>query len=72
MNQLKQFIKPKVMNECGNRREIPLILVFGKVFHQFIFYISNSFSSYEVISDHQRTVAPECHWREQIQDLHLQ
>ena len=36
------------------------------------FYISNSFSSYEVISDHQRTVAPECHWREQIQDLHLQ
>ena len=36
------------------------------------FYISNRFSSYEVISDHQRTVAPECHWREQIQDLHLQ
>ena len=36
------------------------------------FYISNSFSSYEVISDHQRTLAPDWHWREQIQNLQLQ
>ena len=44
----------------GNRPEILPTLMFSEVFYQLIFLaVSNSFSSNEVIPDHQRTAASD-------------
>lgn len=62
---IKIIHKPKVIGEGGNRPEILPTLMFSEVFYQIIFLaISNSFSSNEVIPDHQRTAASDWHWRE--------
>ena len=64
---IKIIHKPKVIGEGGNgnRPEILPTLMFSEVFYQLIFLaVSNSFSSNEVIPDHQRTAASDWHWRE--------